>query len=285
MTRVESPSSINTYNMCKRKYFYSYKLNLPKTESISTLTGKAVHDALENFFKIDISQINKSNYDLILKQNLMNLFNNAWTKALPELLKLENDKETIRYYYQESMYMLQNFIEDFLSTLSSIINGSTFQEAFNKLKPKTEIYLYSEKHNVQGYVDAILEINDEIYIIDYKTSSRDDITEDYKLQLAIYAMMFQEKYDKLPTKIGLHFLRHGTKKYVEINEKLLEEAKKECQLIQLNTKSNDIKDYEKNPGPYCKWKDGQCSFYEQCYGVKKLEDYSGDKLIKIKKDD
>ncbi len=283
MTRLESPSSINTYNLCKRKYFYSYKLNLPRKDSISTLTGKAVHDALENFFKIDTTNITKANYELVLKQHLMHLFNLSWTKALPNLLKLENDKETIRKYYQDSMYMLENFINDFLSTLSSVINGHSFQESFNKLKPKTEVYLYSEKHNVHGYLDAVLEINGEIYIIDYKTSSRDDMTEDYMLQLGIYALMFNEKHGKLPHKLGLHFLRHGTKKFLEVTEELIEKAKKECELIQINTESNDVKDYDKNPGPYCKWKDGQCSFYDLCFGVKKLEDYSEEDLIQIRK--
>ena len=284
MGRLESPSSINTYNSCKRKYFYSYKLKLPRKDSISTLTGKAVHDALENFFKIDTTNITKTNYETVLKQHLMHLFNSAWTKATPNLLKLENDKETIRSYYQESFHMLENFINDFLSALSSVINGYTFHESFEKLKPQTEVYLYSEKYNVQGYLDAVLNINNEIYIIDYKTSSRDNMTEDYMLQLGIYALMFNEKFGKLPHKLGLHFLRHGTKKYLEVTPELLEKAKKECELIQLNTQSNDIKDYDKNPGPYCKWKDGQCSFYDQCYGVKKLEAYSEDNLIQINKE-
>ncbi|MBI2148959.1 PD-(D/E)XK nuclease family protein [Candidatus Woesearchaeota archaeon] len=281
MTRLESPSSINTYNLCKRKYYYTYKLNLPRKDSISTLTGKAVHDALENFFKIDINNIDKSNYEVALRQNLMHLFNSAWTTALPALLRLENDKETIRHYYNDSMYMLQNFIEDFLATLNSVINGVTFQEAFNKIKPETEVYFYSEKHNVHGYLDAILNFNGDIYILDYKTSSRDNVTEDYKLQLAIYALMFHEKHGKLPHKLGLHFLRHGTKKYVNVNEELIEKAKRECELIKLNTQTDNIEDYDKNPGPWCKWRDGQCSFYDNCFGVKKLNDY--DNLIQIEK--
>ena len=283
MPRLESPNSINTYNLCKRKYYYSYKLKLPKKDNISSLTGKAVHDALENFFKIDTSNITKADYDLILKHHLMNSFNSTWTKALPELLKLENDKETIRKYYRESMYMLQNFVDDFLNTLNSVINGYSFQDAFNKLRPKTEVYLYSEKHNVHGYLDAILDMNGDIYILDYKTGTRDEITEDYKLQLAIYALMFKENFDKLPHKVGLHFLRQGTKKFLDVTEELLEKAKKECQLIQVNTRSDDIKDYEKNPGPLCKWKDGECSFYGVCYGVKRLEDYHEESFIQIKK--
>ncbi len=281
MTRLESPSSINTFKSCKRKYFYSYKLNLPRTDTISTLTGKAVHHALENFFKLDVSNINKTDYQLILKQHLFNSFNQAWQNALPALLKLETDKETIRKHYQDSMYMLDNFINDFFSTLSSVLNNLTFQEAFEKIKPKTEVYFTSEKHQVQGYIDAILNYNDEISIIDYKTSSRDEVTEDYELQLAIYALLFQEKNIYLPHKVGLHFLRHGTKKYVQVSKELVEKAKKQCELIQLQTVSDDINDYDKNPGPLCKWRTGQCSFYDQCFGVKKLMDYEN--LVQINK--
>jgi len=283
MSRIESPSSITTYNACPRKYYYSYKLALPKKESISTLTGKAVHSALESFFKIDTSNINKYDFELILKHHVVKLFNDAWVTALPELMKLENDKETIRDHYHDSMFMLQNFIEDFLDSIKRSINGITFQEAFNKLKPQTEVYLYSEKHNVRGYLDAILNINGEFYIMDYKTSSRDEVTDDYHLQLAIYTMMFKEKFNKLPNKVGLHFLRHGTKKFIDVNEGLIQEAAKQCELIRLNTESEDINDYPKNPGYYCKWKSGECSFYSNCFGVIKLSNFDNN-LIEIKKE-
>ncbi|MBS3168697.1 PD-(D/E)XK nuclease family protein [Candidatus Woesearchaeota archaeon] len=282
MPRLESPSSINTFKQCKRKYYYTYKLELPRKDSIATLTGKAVHDSLENFFKIDIGNINKNNYNTLLRHELMGLFNNSWTKALPNLLNLQIDKETIRNYYQDCFQMLNNFINDFLSTLSSIINGSSFQEAFNKLKPKTEVYFQSDQHQVRGYIDAILNFNNEIYIIDYKTSSRDDVSEEYELQLAIYALMFKEKHNKLPDKLGLHFLRHGTKKFLEVTPDLVEKAKRECELIQLKTTSDNIDDYEKNPGPLCKWRNGQCDFYDVCFSQKKLGDYQ-EKLIQINK--
>ena len=282
MTRLESPSSINTFKQCKRKYFYSYKLELPRTDSIATLTGKAVHEALENFYKINTSEITKNNYQTLLRHELMHLFNNAWTKALPNLIKLENDKETIRAYYQDCFLMLDNFIRDFLSSLSSVINGSSFEDAFNKLKPKTEVFFQSEKHQVRGYIDAMLNFNNEVYIIDYKTSSRDHVSEEYELQLAIYALMFNEMYGKLPDKVGLHFLRHGTKKFLDVNQELIEKAKKECEFVHLKTISNDIADYEKNPSPLCRWKNGQCDYYNLCFGQSKIQNY--DKLIQINKD-
>ena len=71
----------------------------------------------------------------------------------------------------------------------------------NKLKPKTEVFFISEKHNVRGYIDAIHEDeNGEVIIIDYKTSKRDHLSDEYKLQLAIYALMVGEKQGRLQNK-------------------------------------------------------------------------------------
>ena len=283
MSRLESPNSINTFNSCKRKYYYSYKMNLPRKDTISTITGKAVHDSLENFFKIDINLINKENYETDLKYNLLSLFNEAWSKSLKGLLSLGLEKEAIREYYEKSMFMLQNFFDDYILSLNNELKNYDLISSFNKIKPKTEIYLSSQKHNVQGYVDAIIEVGNELYILDYKTSSRDHFSDDYKLQLAIYALLYNEKFNKLPTKVGLHFLKHGTKKFIDVTPELLDLARRETELIKVNTISNEIIDYEKNPGPFCKWKDGQCSFYDLCFGVKKLDNFSEDNLIHINK--
>lgn len=274
MSRIESVSSINTFNQCKRKYYYSYKLNLPRKDSISTLTGKAVHDALENFYNISLDDINKENYQIELKHSLMNLYNKSWSESADALLKLELDKNTIRAYYQDSIYMLQNFIDDFLDKLKEEIKTLSFTEAFNKIKPETEVFLQSEKHNVHGYLDVVMNLKEgDSYILDYKTSKSDEFSDEYKLQLAIYALMFKDRYGKLPNKVGLHFLRHGTKKFIEVTESLLLKAEKECELIKLNTESNSLIDYEKNPSPLCKWKEGECSFYELCFGIKKVNDF------------
>lgn len=273
MARIESASSITTYNTCPRKYYYSYKLDLPKKESISTLTGKAVHEALEKFFYIDVNNITKENYEIELKQRLLVLFNESWINFLEEFNKLEIEKEVIREYYKESMSMLNNFVVDFISSVSKELSASSFVDAFNKLKPSTEVYLFSEKHNVRGYLDAVMNVNGEVFIIDYKTSSKDDVTDNYKLQLTIYALMYNERYNKLPRKAGLHFLRHGTKKFIEINEELLNDAVRQCELIKIKTSSDDINDYPKNPGHYCKWRDGECSFYNTCFGVQKIDNF------------
>lgn len=272
-TRLQSASSINTYNQCPRKYYYSYKTEIPKTETIYTLTGKAVHGSLEKFFELPTTVLTQENYRQILQHHLLNLFNESWTKSLTELLKLENDKELIRKFYQESMYMLNNFINDYFELLETFIQKYGFEEALQKAKPQTEVFLQSEKYNVRGYVDAILEIDNEVYIIDYKTNQRDKMSEDYSLQLGIYAIMYEEKFGKLPNKALLHFLRQGTKKYLEIKPEIIEKAKRECTIIKEKTESDNIKEYDKNPGFYCKWKTGKCSYYDLCFLGKKIEDF------------
>jgi len=118
---------------------------------------------------------------------------------------------------------------------------------------------------VQGYIDAIHkdEESGEIKIIDYKTSKRDKISDDYRLQLAIYALLFHEKYDKYPNQVGLFFLKHG-ERMLDVDEELLEYARKEVEKVHLATKSTDVGDYPKKTSFLCKWSTGQCDFYDHC---------------------
>ena len=77
---------------------------------------------------------------------------------------------------------------------------------FNQLKDQAllnvnniyaqEAGLYSDKYRVAGRVDCIAEYKNTLSIIDFKTSSRernDDWNENYYIQTAAYAEMFQER--------------------------------------------------------------------------------------------
>ena len=65
---------------------------------------------------------------------------------------------------------------------------------FEGLQP--EIKLKSEEYNVCGVLDLVNEDNG--YIVEYKTSSKDIIKQEYKLQLGIYALLFLENLKRLP---------------------------------------------------------------------------------------
>ena len=269
MTRIESASSINTFKTCERKYFYHYKLGLPSKESIPTINGKAVHTALEQFFKINPERLSFDNYENELKHHLLSSFNSAWAEAVPSLINLEQDKELIKKYYEDSVYMLERFADKFLFRLKQTMNGKNIVEAFNAVKPDTEVAISSQTHKVRGFIDAIHKNNGEVLILDYKTSRSDELTEEYKLQLAIYGLLFQESYGRPPDRVGLYFLRHGVEKFVPVNEELINFAIKECKYVHENSASEQIEDYPKNLGPACKW----CDYKQMCFGQKTLMEY------------
>lgn len=261
--RTQSPSSINIYYQCPRKYFYQYIKKLATKPNIHLVRGKAIHTALENFFELDISRIHKENYKFELQTLLHDLFRQEWGKLKSELDELDMDSPTKIYYYNESKAMLNKWFKDFTEKMDKEMQHKSLQEAFNNLTPKTEEHFKSEKHQVRGFIDAVHEWSDGVYILDYKTSRKDHISDEYRLQLGIYALLYHQKYGEKPKGVGINFLRHG-ERILEVDDVLIKEAEEACFDIQRKTQSEDIKDYPKNQTPLCKWSTGQCDFYEQC---------------------
>lgn len=271
--RVESPSSINTYFQCPRKYYYHYILSLPGKESIATIAGKALHSTIESFFSINAERLNSKKIEQELKQKLLEIFLIKWQDAIPILSKLDSDKYEIQSYYQESLEMLENFIDNFFKKIEPFMNGNTFAEAFNKFKPKTEVFIQSNEMNIRGFIDAIHETDGEVYILDYKTSRKEEFSPEYRRQLAIYSCLYLKEFNKLPHKVGLLFLRSGTEMALDVENELLNEGKLACEHVQARTAGENIEEYPRNVTPLCKWRTGQCDYYEVCFNQKSLEEF------------
>ncbi len=260
--RIQSPSSINTYRQCPRKYYYNYILELPTVPSIHLVRGHVVHAVLENFFRIDLSQIDSRNYDFALKKTIQELLMRYW-KDEKDFHKLDLTKEKLMFFFDESMLMLLNWINQFIARLEAMMaQGFSFIDSFKRLTPKTEQQYISVEHQVQGFIDAVEEIDEVVRIIDYKTSKSYDISDEYKLQLAIYALLYNEKHGKMPNKVGINFLK-DVEKFLDVDEKLIEYAKKEIALVHKKTASDNIEDYPMIPQTLCKW----CDFFNKCFGV------------------
>jgi len=142
-----------------------------------------------------------------------------------------------------------------------------FKKAFLSLKPETEVYFKSDNHMVQGFIDAVISDNGVVSLIDYKSSRRDYFSDEYKLQLAIYAMLYEDKHGKKPDFVGIDFLKHSSK-IISVDDELVNLAKNEAKLIQERTGSEDIKDYPKGNGPYC-----DCKLYEEILEKRSLREF------------
>ena len=260
MTRIESPSSINTYKQCPRKYYHNYIEEIKTLPNIYLIRGNILHSVLEYFYQISPDNISEENYEYEFAIIAHEYFKKEWEKKLEDLEKLNLGAPRLAFFKKESIDMLNNWIKKFLKKLKQEIkNQKDFKQAFNIIKPETEVYFKSEKHMLQGYIDAVHKIEDEIHLIDYKTSARDQLRPEYKLQLAIYSLLYYEQHQKLPTKVGIDFLRHGDT-LLDVDMELVEFAKKEAEMIQQNTKTKEKEDYPKQTSRLCFW----CDYQEFC---------------------
>ena len=88
-----------------------------------------------------------------------------------------------------------------------------FVEFFETVKPtviSNEEQLISHTMKVGGTIDLVCKINDEIWLIDYKTSNA--IHTSYELQMSAYAMMWNEAYPKQTiSRTGIVWLKSATR--------------------------------------------------------------------------
>ena len=261
--RVESPSSINTFQQCNRKYYYQYIEKLPTKASIHTVRGNIAHSVLEEFYNLDTTVLSEQDYEKQFKIIIQKEFLVQWGKYKEELFALKISQEELAQYFEETLLMLLNWGNYFLQDFKQRYSGS-LQETFQKMKPVTEMEYSSDVLSVRGFVDAIHSIDDEVHIVDYKTNAHSEIKASIKLQLGIYSLLYQEKHGKIPDKVGVFFLKD--KLYLlPVDQELLENAKRSIASIHEKTSSSEvIQDYKKHVTPLCKWRTGQCDFYEAC---------------------
>jgi RecB family exonuclease len=264
--RLESPSSINTFIQCPRKYYYQYIQKLPTKDNIYTIRGNVAHSVLENFFDTDLTDVNLENCEKKFKKILLDLLVKHWQEAEERFATLNLSKDETRFYFEETMFMVMNWANRFIKRLKerTAKNEASLQQAFKELTPIREQEYVSEKHSVRGFIDAIHDHDDQIQIIDYKTSSSFDLKESMMLQLGIYALLYEQKHGLKPNKVGISFLREKLK-MVNVTEELIKNAEQQIEAIHAHTSmTEDIYDYPKKISPLCKWRNGQCDFYDYC---------------------
>jgi len=265
--RVQSPSSINLYKQCPRRYFYQYILKYPTKENIHTVRGNVVHEALEKFFSIDVSsaKIDQDNYHKELSAYMKRLFTACWSNASSRFQRLGIQAESIGSYQDESMQMLANWLNHFFADIKKELDKNiSFDVAFQKLKPISLEKEYRDNDlMVRGFIDVVQQDGEDIILMDYKTSKSSEIKDEYLLQLGIYAMLYEKEHGKYPKKVGLWFLKD---KPITINvtPKLIKDALFEVEQIHIATDTEKISEYPKKESGLCKFSTGQCDFYDIC---------------------
>ncbi len=263
--RTQSPSSINMFKQCPRKYYYRYIEKRPTKPSIHLVRGTVAHSVLEHFFEEPI-QPTGGGWRTDLQLHVLRLLERFWLEHQEEFNQLDETPEELAAYKEETKRMVLRWVHHFGNRLECFLDDMSFEQAFSLLTPRREEEYRDNELNVRGYIDAIEEVDGRVELIDYKTSKKPEITTEYRLQLGIYALLYLRRHSKIPDGVGIHFLRHD-KQVMQVNDDLLLDAQFEIEQVHMLTQTVDIRDYPKNITPLCNW----CDYYSLCFGKQKQQ--------------
>jgi len=137
-----SPSSINAYIRCPRKFYYSKLLKLKQKPSIYLIRGIAVHSTIHKFYKQGINRCANMDYGHLVR-TVTNLLKHEWLAWKRSLLKLDLREDEIAFFFHEAKKMIINFVHDFLK-------NKQFEEA----EPTLEKTFFSKTFMTLGRIDA-----------------------------------------------------------------------------------------------------------------------------------
>ena len=260
--KMLSPTSINQYFKCPRAYFYQYICKLKIKPNINMIKGNIVHKALELFFK-------EYPADGDLESHLLNSYSTAVESQRNPLKYLDLSEEEITIQKMDCVNMLL----DYLTMLKRKIHNykaagkaENDGHAFFLLRPKfSEMSVKSDELHTRGVIDRVnVDFDGLITLVDYKTSVKYGVglPIDYKRQLSIYTLLYQEQEKKTADFVAVSFLRIGEEYLLEVTPSLLRYARDVMLDTWQKTTSTAIDDYPLIEGNLCRW----CDFKDVCSG-------------------
>ena len=236
--RILSPTAINTYLTCPRKFYLRYIKRLRTRPSIYLIRGQIVHKTICQFHRND-PRIETGMPLGKIRYELLGIFKELWEKADYQLNSLGLCKEQIDFYHDDSELMLLNFSHWFYK---------------NKMPTPDlcEARILSRNLSVMGIIDAVHKRGGKVVLVDYKTSKHARITNDMMRQAALYALLYEDRYKTVPDAVWIHFLKDpGDPQPIHMDDELLNYGKMLIQSVREKTVSQDRESYPCTCGGYC----------------------------------
>lgn len=290
-----SYSSVSTYRNCPLSYQFSYVEWLPTLPKPALSFGQSIHAALADFYR-EIKELEEKSYSSYPNSSSSTLSLPFFTP--PSLKRLLHyfwlnwssdgyqDKEEEKEKYLEGKKILQAYYEENKHSLKAPL---AIEERFE---------IQFDGFLLTGVIDRVDEKPEGLEIIDYKTGQFVPDEKELKadLQLPIYHLAAEKKWNSRPHRLTLYFLnpsnrknpdekpRHRYSFSLEDEEvKRVEETLYETlKLIEkdLKDKVEKGKNLEARPNKFCSW----CDFKIICPEKSDKSQAEIDKLIaKFKK--
>lgn len=235
-----SPTSINTYLRCPRKFYLRYIKRLQSTPNIHLLRGSAVHKALERFFREGYADSSDYVYYDDTRRAILSLFRDEWRSRKDQLLALGLKDQDLAFYYQDSLKMIINWLHDYLRSGEQGARQSQIEEK-----------IFSKQLMTMCIIDRVSKARSPPMIIDYKTCRSAELTDDYKRQMGICALLYEEKHGVKPT-TAIHYLNFtdGLKTFA-LSKDFMKDLKRLILQIHGSTVSENKGDYPCKCGGWC----------------------------------
>lgn len=237
--RILSPTAINTYLSCPRKYYLRYIKKLPGRPSIHLLRGSIVHKTLHEFH-IQSGRAPPMTDAKDIRKELIRIFQRQWQAEKTALDSLGLSRELLGDYYLDSADMLNNYAHWYA------------RQPIPPIVESAELKIFSDRLGLMGIIDAVRTNDNGTFLVDYKTSKDCSITEDITRQALLYALLYQDRNDEIPLAVYIHFLKDpGDPVALYIDDAQLEYGKILIDFIREKTRTKDETDYPCTCGGYC----------------------------------
>jgi CRISPR/Cas system-associated exonuclease Cas4 (RecB family) len=237
--RILSPTAINTYLSCPRKYYLRYIRKLRTKPSIHLIRGNLIHKTIQAFHR-DCSRGPTSSSENEISESLLKTFNRLWVESQKDLDALGLPQAELDEYHVDSEQMLLNYA------------GWFTRQDTPPLVNYSEVRIFSDYLGVMGIIDAVRINGNEVTLIDYKTSKNPMVTDEIMRQAVLYALLYRDRYNKAPDVVCIHFLKNpGDPIDIHIDELFLEYAEILLESVREKTRANDEHSYPCTCGGYC----------------------------------
>ena len=174
-------SQHNTFTNCIKTWYWSYILKIPQVSDMCHANaGSCIHKVMQTYYTD-----NKKDMEECKK-----VFEEQWKKFHLDDTKLKIKKD-----------------EYWLMCLNGI--------GLNKTFTSTEFKIFFPE--IVAYIDALNTTDHEI--VDWKSSTRSEENEhEYKMQMNLYAWLYYRKFNVIPSKCTIYYLKNnGTKGELSFN--------------------------------------------------------------------
>lgn len=239
--RSYSPSRLQVYQACARRYYYQYVIKVPRRREAAQSVGISLHGALEEVRAA--GGVATTGLDGALALLLARWESAGFADAAEEA---------------EAKARAEQMLREYLGRFGDGPGQPVLIE--KKLEAPFEGVPFL------GIVDRVDRLPDgTLELIDYKSGRDRGLTAPVRQQLAIYRYLIQDSLGEAPRNVAIHHLATSTRVAVELPESewesTLREAAKSARAIESD------EDYHPEVGPDCR----RCDYTSRCLAYKRFQ--------------